>query len=221
MKKRIAVLFLYGLLLASLLLTFRLADRVAESGRGSGVGETSALSSVISGIAYRFPVWVYVVVFLLLVVAIRLGLNRYYYRLYAKSRQYHLSRPAYTHINRYRAVDPSFSNDRFADFVGKLQETLCACAASGDYAGVEEQVAPELYGALAGLRTDLKMELLQLKLDGFLRTEGWDRIAVLMILKKQRSLGRFEQEWIFERESGSDGEWRLCEVNKTNGEGRG
>lgn len=213
MKKRtFALVCLYGFILVSLLFTFRLADRVAQAGPGASLGETSALSDFISGIAYRFPVWVYAVLFVALVAALRIGMNRYYYKTYASARRKQLERPRYIHINRYKERDPSFSNDAFAQLVGELQEKLLRCASQGDYAQVQDQVEPELFEKLSGFQSFLRMELLQIKLDGFLVEQGMDRISVLLALKKPRSFGQSACEWIFERESGSGEEWKLCRI---------
>ncbi len=212
MKKRtFALVCLYGFILGCLLLTFRLADHVAQKGLAGG-GETSALSDFISGMAYRFPVWAYAVIFVALVVALRVGMNRYYYKTYASSRKKLLERPKYIHINRYQDRDPSFSKDAFAQLVGELQENLSQCAARKDYSPVASQVEPQLFASLSGLESSLRMEMLQLKLDGFLVQEGQDRLSVLLTLKKPRSFGQFVYEWIFQRESGSLGEWKLCEI---------
>ena len=214
MKKRtFALVCLYGVILGCLLLTFRLADHVAQKGL-AGAGETSALSDFISDMAYRFPVWVYAVIFVALVAAMRVGMNRYYYRTYASARKKQLERPKYIHINRYQERDPSFSKDAFAQLVGELQENLSRCAAAREFAAVESQIEPELFCRLPELESGLRMEMLQLKLDGFLVQEGKDRLSVLLTLRKPRSFGQFIYEWIFQRESGSFGKWKLCEIQE-------
>lgn len=219
-RSRLAV-FLYGLIFVSLLATLQLADRVAGGGAAGGqfaVQNTSAFTAMVEDLAQRLPLWAYVVIFISLALGVRMGMGRYYKKIYLSAREKQKFRDTYAPIRDYKALDPAFSNRQFAELAGKLQEQIQICSKSGDFPPVQPFVSSELYERLPGIGKPLGMEMSQLKLDGFRRDGDRDIIAVLMTCAWPRGLRSFEFEWLFERPvegrgtPSDDGGWRLYSI---------
>lgn len=213
MKRSLAGFLLIGLVIISLLFTFRLADKVAAGEIVMGSGEASAFGNMVSSIAFKLPVWAYVVVFVALVLGVRFAMLRYYKVMYKSSREKHQARESYIGIRHYTDIDREFSNDMFADFVGRLQEELAACAATGDFSPVADRVTEDLMEKLPGLTNELQAEMTRLKLDGFRQSDDKDIIATLINFSRPRAARQLEYEWLFERgQDEHEAVWRLCAI---------
>jgi hypothetical protein len=221
-KKRTAAVFLYGLIFVSLMVTLRLADTVSEMGTFPAAAENvSVFGAAMEELAKKLPVWAYIVIFAALAVGIRGGMIRYYKKMYFDARERNAAREQYIPINRYKTIDPDFSNDRFAEMVGQKQELIRSCAKSGNFLPVEQYFSEAQFSVLPGMAKLLSMEMLQIKLEGFRQIKERDIAAVLMTCISPGGFQRYESEWLFERpcgasESGEDalnyGGWTLFSI---------
>ena len=202
-RKRTGLMIMaYGLILVSLIATIQLADRMSASMQEGGEPQVSAFSEWVESMAYQLPIWAYVVIFLALILAIRFGLTRYYRRQYDESLKHMTPRKAYTHVSRYQQLDGGFSRDRFAEMIGRLQETLQHCAKSGDFSPIKAYLEPALYETLPNKELGFDLDMIQLELCGFSQAKGRDIMSVLVTCTTRRGLGKCVYEWLFIRPSG-------------------